>query len=73
MVVSEISSSRVKTFHCLQRLNDHQLHPHAVRRLCVSSAESKDQQVRRPGHLVQVKNPISTALTANIVIDKIIT
>ena len=36
-------------------------HPHAVRRLCVGSAESEDQQVRTPGYLVQVHSLISTA------------
>ena len=36
-------------------------HPHAVRRLCVGSAESEDQQVRSR-HLVQVQSPVSTAL-----------
>ena len=34
-------------------------HPHAVRRLCVGSAESEDQQVRSR-HLVQVQSLIST-------------
>jgi len=59
-VVFEISPSHVKTFHYPPRHFDCHHHnlPTAVRRLCVGSAESKDQQVRRPHH-VQVQSPIS--------------
>jgi hypothetical protein len=59
VVVFEISPSHMKTFHYPpQRFDNHQILPAAVRRLCVGSAESEDQQVRRPHH-VQVQSPIS--------------
>src|SRR6266700_6494456 len=60
VVVFEISPSHIKTFHYPpQHFNHHHdLLPAAVRRLCVGSAESEDQQVRRPHH-VQVQSPIS--------------
>jgi len=60
VVVFEISPSHVKTFHYPPHFN-HQALLAAVRRLCVGSAESKDQRVRRPHH-VQVQSPISRTL-----------
>src|SRR6266567_7794268 len=59
VVVFEISPSHMKTFHYPpQHLDNHQVLPAAIRRLCVGSAKSEDQQVRRP-HYVQVQSPIS--------------
>ena len=64
-MVFEISPSHVKTFHYPpQHFNNHQVLPAAVRRLCVGSAESKDQQVSRPHH-VQVQGPISRTILRN--------
>ena len=66
-VVFEISPSHVKTFHYPPQYfnHHHDLLPAAVRRLCVGSAESKDQQVRRPHH-VQVQSPISRTILSYI-------